>query len=266
MAHGEAVGGGKIAEFENAVGEVPCEVVGGTFDDVSGLFFGNDFGGTVGGSGEGGESTGEGLEDDVGEGIVERGEDEKVGGLVGFLDVEGGALEVDVVGDPELLSHVAVGGRFVAADDAEAAGVSGFADGGEGADDGLEALALEVLADEEECYFRTFAVVGVGGELGVIDSVVDDVDAILGVVIVFPDEGFGELGIGDDDAGVLGIHDGAFQGEDGAVAGVEGFDKFPQFRGVAEAHPIAVQGVRDAEGIGRVAAGKGDDLIDVEGL
>ena len=134
----------------------------------------------------------------------------------------------------------------------------------EGPEDGVEAFALKVLTNEEEFDLRTLLIVRVGSELLVIDAVVDDVNTILRILVVFSDEGFRKLGVGDDDPGVFGIHDGTFDLENGAVPGIDRFDEAADFSGVAEFHPVALKGVGDAEGVGREVPGERDDLIDLE--
>lgn len=134
----------------------------------------------------------------------------------------------------------------------------------EGAEDGVEALAFEILTNEEKFDFRAFPVAWIGSELFVIHAVVDDVNAILGVLVEFTNEGFRKLGVGDDDPGVIRIHDGAFDLENSAVPGIDRFDEAADFPGVAEFHPVALKGVGDTESVGWKIAGEGDDLIDFQ--
>jgi len=48
------------------------------------------------------------------------------------------------------------------------------------------------------------------------------------------------------------------------VPRIESFDEVADFSGVAEAHPVAMERIRDAGGIGRITEGEGDDLIGAE--
>ena len=97
-----------------------------------------------------------------------------------------------------------------------------------------------------------------------IDAIVDDVNPVLGILVVFSNEGFRKLGVGDDDPCVFGIHDGTFDLENGAVPGIDRFDEATDFSGVAEFHPVALKGVGDSESVGWKIAGEGDDLIDFQ--
>ena len=76
-----------------------------------------------------------------------------------------------------------------------------------------------------------------------IDAIVDDVNAVLGILVIFSDEGFRKLGVGDDDPGVFRIHDGAFDLKNGAVPGIDRFDEAADLSGVAEFHPVALKGI-----------------------
>ena len=264
LAHFLAIPGSEFEELNDAVGEVLGEVVGGSLDDIAIFAFFDDFRRAIGSCGERGKTTGERFQDDVGEGVVEGRKDEEVGCLVGLLDFPGGAFEVDMVDYAESSCQFPVGGRIIRADDAERAIMSLLACHREGAEDGVEAFAFEILTNEEKFDLKAFLIVRIGSELFVIDAIVDDVNAVLGVLVVFSDEGFRKLGVGDDDPGVIRIHDGAFDLENGTVPRIDRFDEAADLTGVAEFHPVALKGVGDSESVGWEIAGEGDDLIDFQ--
>ncbi len=89
-------------------------------------------------------------------------------------------------------------------------------------------------------------------------------DALRRVIVELPDQPPGQLGVCDDHAGVRGIEDAVFEGEDRAVAGIEFFDETPDRARVADFHPVAVQGIGNAEGIRREGARKGENGIGLE--
>ena len=91
----------------------------------------------------------------------------------------------------------------------------------EGPEDGVEAFALKVLTNEEELDLRTLLIVRIGSELLVIDAVVDDVNTILRILVVFSDEGFRKLGVCNDDPCIVRIHDSTFDLENGSVPGID---------------------------------------------
>ena len=193
-------------------------MIGCAFDDVSIFVLGDDFGRAIGCSGKDREATSEGFEDDIGEGVVERRKDEKVSALIGFLDFASGTIKVNEFRNPKLFCLLFIAGGIVTANHPEKARMAGITNTGKGFDDWGEPLPLEVLSHKEKLEVGCFLIGGVGGELGVIDPVVDDVDSILRVVVVAADEIFRELGIGNNDTGVLGRHDFALELENGAVS------------------------------------------------
>ena len=113
LAHFLAIPRSEFNKLNDAVGEVLGEVVGGSFDDVAIFAFFDNFRRTIGGGGKGGEAAGERFQDDIGEGIVERRENEEIGSLVGFLNFPSGAFEVDTVDYAKSSCQFLVGGGIV---------------------------------------------------------------------------------------------------------------------------------------------------------
>ena len=144
--------------------------------------------------------------------------------------------------------------------------MSFFAGHGEGSDDGGESFTFEILTDKEKFDLGTLPVVWSGCKLLVVHAIVDDVNSLLGILVILSNERLRELGVGDDYPGVLRIHDRALYFENGAIPGIDRFDKITNLSGIPQAHPVTLKWIGDAEGVRREVAGESDDLVDLQVL